>query len=80
MSVCSTTRVCCAAIVLSAFSAQAQSPSDFYKGRSVNVLIGVGVGGFYDLNARVVARHIGRHIPGAPSTNASAEPSRGAIL
>ena len=66
MSVCSTTRVCCAAIVLSAFSAQAQSPADFYKGRSVNVLIGVGVGGFYDLNARVVARHIGRHIPGAP--------------
>jgi microcin C transport system ATP-binding protein len=52
--------------MLTAFSAQAQSPADFYKGKSVNVLIGVGVGGFYDLNARVVARHIGRHIPGAP--------------
>ena len=56
-----------AAIFLSAFAARAQGPADFYKGRTVNVLIGVGVGGFYDLNARVVARHIGRHIPGQPT-------------
>ena len=63
MSLCSTTHICCAAFFLTAFSAEAQSPADFYKGKSVNVLIGVGVGGFYDLNARVVARHIGRHIP-----------------
>ncbi|MFN3889663.1 MAG: Bug family tripartite tricarboxylate transporter substrate binding protein [Beijerinckiaceae bacterium] len=55
-----------AAFVACAGFAQAQAPAEFYKGRSVNVLIGVGVGGFYDLNARVVARHIGRHIPGAP--------------
>lgn len=66
MSLCSTTHICCAAFLLTAFSAQAQSPADFYKGKSVSVLIGVGVGGFYDLNARVVARHIGRHIPGSP--------------
>jgi tripartite-type tricarboxylate transporter receptor subunit TctC len=57
----------CAFAVLLCGAAQAQSPADFYKGRTVNVLIGVGVGGFYDLNARIVARHIGRHIPGQPS-------------
>ena len=45
----------------------AQAPAEFYKGRNVNMLIGVGVGGFYDLNARVVARYIGRHIPGQPT-------------
>ena len=56
-----------AALLLAGASARAQAPADFYKGRNVNVLIGVGVGGFYDLNARVVARHIGRHIPGAPT-------------
>ena len=55
-----------AAIALS-HGAYAQTPGDFYKGRNVNVLIGVGVGGFYDLNARLVARHIGRHIPGQPT-------------
>jgi tripartite-type tricarboxylate transporter receptor subunit TctC len=46
--------------------AQAQSVADFYRGKTVNVLIGVGVGGEYDLQARLVARHIGKHIPGNP--------------
>ena len=56
-----------AAILLPTVAAQAQTPAEFYKGKTVNVLIGVGVGGFYDLNARIVARHIGRHIPGGPN-------------
>ncbi len=47
--------------------ALAQSTDDFYRGKSVNVFIGVGVGGLYDLSARFVARHIGRHIPGNPA-------------
>ncbi len=47
--------------------AQAQSVADFYKGKTINVLIGVGVGGEYDLQARMVARHIGKHIPGNPN-------------
>ena len=41
--------------------------ADFYRGKTVNVLIGVGVGGEYDLQARMVARHLGRHIPGSPT-------------
>src|SRR5262245_15215205 len=45
---------------------EAQSVADFYRGKTVNVLIGVGVGGEYDLQARLVARHIGKHIPGNP--------------
>ncbi len=48
-------------------AAQAQSPAEFYKGRNINVLIGVGVGGEYDLHARLVARYIGRYIPGNPT-------------
>ena len=50
-----------------ALPAQAQSVADFYRGKTVNVLIGVGVGGEYDLQARLVARHIGKHIPGNPN-------------
>jgi len=47
--------------------ARAESVADFYRGKTVNVLIGVGVGGEYDIQARLVARHIGKHIPGNPT-------------
>ena len=46
---------------------QAQSAAEFYRGKTVNLLIGVGVGGEYDLQARLVARHLGKHIPGNPT-------------
>jgi tripartite-type tricarboxylate transporter receptor subunit TctC len=52
---------------LMAPDAQADAVSDFYRGKTINVLIGVGAGGEYDLQARLVAKHIGRHIPGNPS-------------
>jgi tripartite-type tricarboxylate transporter receptor subunit TctC len=51
---------------VAAAPAPAQSVADFYRGKTVNVLIGVGVGGEYDLQARLVARHLGKHIPGNP--------------
>ncbi len=41
--------------------------ADFYKGKTVNLLIGVGVGGEYDLHARLSGRYIGKHIPGNPT-------------
>src|SRR5262245_13192694 len=50
----------------SALPASAQSVADFYRGKTVNVLIGVSPGGEYDLQARLIARHIGKHIPGNP--------------
>jgi tripartite-type tricarboxylate transporter receptor subunit TctC len=40
---------------------------DFYAGRSIELLIGAPPGGGYDIYGRVVARHIGRHIPGNPN-------------
>jgi tripartite-type tricarboxylate transporter receptor subunit TctC len=55
------------AIALSAPIASAQSPADFYKGRNVDLYIGYSVGGAYDLYARVIARHLGKHIPGNPT-------------
>src|SRR5579863_2699745 len=45
----------------------AQTASDFYKGRSINLYIGYSPGGAYDLYARVIARHMGAHIPGNPT-------------
>ena len=56
-----------AAIALTAPSALAQTPEEFFKGKTVTVYIGFGPGGTYDLFGRMVARHIGKHIPGNPS-------------
>ena len=39
--------------------ASAQSPAEFYKGRTVELQIGYSVGGGYDIYARLIARHIG---------------------
>jgi tripartite-type tricarboxylate transporter receptor subunit TctC len=50
----------------SAQSASAQSPAEFYKGKTVELYIAYSAGGGYDLYARMVARHIGKHIPGNP--------------
>jgi len=55
------------ALSTAAGAAQAQTPAEFYKGKNVNVLIGTSVGGEYDLHARLVARFIGRYIPGNPT-------------
>ncbi|MDA1326202.1 MAG: tripartite tricarboxylate transporter substrate-binding protein [Proteobacteria bacterium] len=54
-------------LVAATASARADAIADFYKGNTVHVLIGVNVGGGYDLHARLVARHIGKHIPGNPA-------------
>jgi tripartite-type tricarboxylate transporter receptor subunit TctC len=48
-------------------AAETQSVADFYRGKTIQMLIGVGVGGEYDLQARLIARHIGKHIPGNPN-------------
>jgi hypothetical protein len=62
------TKLLLAAIILAApIAAQAEPVADFYRGKTVNLLIGVGVGGEYDIQARLVARHIGKHIPGNPT-------------
>jgi len=45
----------------------AQSPAEFYKGKNIELYIGYSIGGGYDLYARVLARHIGKHIPGNPT-------------
>jgi tripartite-type tricarboxylate transporter receptor subunit TctC len=45
----------------------AQAPAGYFAGKQVKMIIGLGTGGGYDLWARMVARHIGRHLPGNPT-------------
>jgi tripartite-type tricarboxylate transporter receptor subunit TctC len=60
--------------------ARAADPvADFYAGKTVRVLIGYTAGGGYDVYARTLARHIGRHIPGRPSLVAQNMPGAGSL-
>jgi tripartite-type tricarboxylate transporter receptor subunit TctC len=52
---------------MSAQAGRADSVEDFYKGKTINLIIGYSVGGGYDLYGRLLARHIGKHIPGRPN-------------
>ena len=45
----------------------AEPVADFYRGKTIQLLIGFTAGGNYDLSARTLARHIGKHIPGNPA-------------
>lgn len=54
------------ALVGLARPAAADAVADFYRGRTITLVIGFSVGGGYDLYARLLARHLGRHIPGEP--------------
>jgi tripartite-type tricarboxylate transporter receptor subunit TctC len=47
--------------------APAAAQADFYKGKTIDLVISTGVGGGLDANARVVARHLADHIPGNPT-------------
>ena len=47
--------------------ARAAGVEDFYKGKSVSLVIGYSVGGGYDAYGRLVARHLGKYIPGQPN-------------
>jgi tripartite-type tricarboxylate transporter receptor subunit TctC len=60
--------------------AQAQSVADFYKDKTVIMIIGGSPGGGFDTLARGIARHIGKHIPGNPSVMPRNMPGAGGLL
>jgi tripartite-type tricarboxylate transporter receptor subunit TctC len=65
---------------LAATPAAAQSVADFYRGKTINMLVGTSAGGDYDLRLRMVARHIGRHIPGNPTVTVNNMPGGGGLV
>jgi tripartite-type tricarboxylate transporter receptor subunit TctC len=52
---------------------------DFYKGKTINLYIGSGAGGGYDLFGRLVARHLGRFVPGQPAVVPRNMPGAGSL-
>src|SRR5262245_61235293 len=67
------------AFALAAAPAHTQSVEDFYRGKTVNILVGFTAGGGYDLYARVLGRHLGRRIPGNPQVVVQNMPGAGSL-
>src|SRR5580704_9616237 len=65
------------AIIAAASSAAAQDVAAFYAGKSIRLVVGVHVGSGYDVNARLLARHMAAHIPGNPSFIVQNQPGAG---
>jgi len=55
----------------------AQDVAGFYAGKTIRLVVGVDVGSGYDLNARLLARHMGTHIPGHPAFIVQNQPGAG---
>ncbi len=59
--------------------AAAQSVAEFYTGKQIIMIVGSTPGGGYDTQARLVARHIGRHVPGNPTVIVQNMPAAGSL-
>ena len=60
-------------------ASRSDAVADFYRGRTIMVIVGYSAGGGYDLYARALARHMGEHIPGQPKLIVSNMPGAGSV-
>jgi tripartite-type tricarboxylate transporter receptor subunit TctC len=66
-------------VAIAAPSAKAQTPEQFYRGKQIHFIIGYPAGSGYDIYARLLAAHLGRHIPGSPTIVAENMPGAGSL-
>jgi tripartite-type tricarboxylate transporter receptor subunit TctC len=66
-------------LAFAASDARADAVADFYRGKLIKVVVGFASGGGYDVYARLLARHLGKHIPGTPSLVVQNMPGAGGL-
>lgn len=71
--------VTAAALIAAVAPSQAQTVEQFYAGKTITLVVPFSSGGYYDTGARLIARHMGRHIPGKPNIVVQNQPSAGGI-
>lgn len=76
--------VACAGLIAisigGARSSAGQEAASFFKGKQVSLIVGYGPGGGYDVYGRLVARHIGRYLPGQPNVIVQNMPGAGSLV
>jgi Tripartite tricarboxylate transporter family receptor len=68
------------AVICWPLPAAAQPVPNFYAGKQLTLICGAAVGGGYDALARLLARHLGRHIPGNPTVVVQNQPAAGSLV
>jgi tripartite-type tricarboxylate transporter receptor subunit TctC len=69
-----------AALLMTCAQSVGAQPAEPYAGKTVAVIIGFGAGGGYDMWGRLIARHIGRQLPGKPNVIAQNMPGAGSFV
>ncbi len=67
------------ALALASMAAAPAHADDFYKGKTFTIVAGFSPGGGFDLYARALARHLGKHIPGNPNIIVQNQPGAGSL-
>ena len=67
-------------IYLGAGASRAEAQDDFYKGKTIRIIVCCTPGGFYDRWARLFARYLGKYIPGNPSVIVQNMPGAGSLI
>jgi tripartite-type tricarboxylate transporter receptor subunit TctC len=68
------------ALALSSALAAAQDGADFYRGKTISIIIPIGPGGAYDAYARLLSRHLGKQLAGNPVIVARNMPGAGGVI
>jgi tripartite-type tricarboxylate transporter receptor subunit TctC len=74
-----TAGLCSMALLGASVAARADDVAAFYTGKTIDLLIGTSPGGGYDLYARVLAKYLGKHIPGDPTIVPQNMPGAGTL-
>ena len=74
-----TTSVMLSIVALAVQPAHAQTVEEFYKSNRITITVGYGPGGGYDVFARLLGRHLGKHIPGNPQVVVQNMPGAGSL-
>src|SRR3954453_6028047 len=71
---------CALLALMLAAPARAQDSNDFYRGKTITIIIPIGPGGAYDAYARLVSRHLNKQLPGNPTIIARNMPGGGGVI
>jgi tripartite-type tricarboxylate transporter receptor subunit TctC len=72
--------LCLAFLQLAVLPSRASAEDDFFRGKTITIIIPIGPGGAYDAYARLISRHLGRHLPGNPTIIARNMPGAGGVI